>query len=70
MCCEISSNKIISKFKNENRIYFIPFNISGFAHCGENLLLALEIREFVYEFNSKIKEPSSNCNLINFLVKD
>ena len=37
--------------------YYVPFNISGFARCGENFMLALEHREFIYEFNFEIKEP-------------
>ena len=34
--------------------FIVPFNISGFAHCGENFMLSLEKREFIYEFNYEI----------------
>ena len=42
----------------------------GFAHCGENFMLALEKREFIYDFNYKIEQPSSHLNLIDFSVED
>ena len=32
-------------------------------------MLALEQREFIYEFNIKIKEPSLHFNLIDFFCK-
>ena len=53
-----------------NGFYYVPFNISGFAHCNENFMLALEKREFVFEFNHEIKQPSSHLNLIDFSVED
>ena len=46
------------------------FNISGFVYCGENLMLALEKRAFIYEFNCEIKEPSLHRNLIDSFVED
>ena len=33
-------------------------------------MLALEKREFVFEFNHEIKQPSSHLNLIDFSVED
>ena len=33
-------------------------------------MLALEKREFSYEFNFEIKEPSSQLNLIDFSVEE
>ena len=68
--CEISSAGIISKIISANGLYYVPINMSGFAHCGENVFLALDKREFIYEFNFKINPPSSQINLINFLVED
>ena len=68
--CKISSAKIISKIIIANGFYYIPFNMSGFANCGENFMLALEKREFIYEFNYKINQPSSQINLINCSVED
>ena len=68
--CKISSAGIISKISSENGFYYVPFNISGFAHCGENFMLALEKREFIYEFNYKIEQPSSHLSLIDFSVED
>ena len=68
--CKVSSAGIISKINSENGFYYVPFNISGFAHCGENFMLALEKREFIYDFNYKIEQPSSNLNLIDFSVED
>ena len=51
---------------------FIMFrlNISGFARCGENFMIALEHREFIYEFNFEINEPSSHLNLIDFSIEE
>ena len=50
--CKISSAGVISKINSVNGFYYVPCNISGFAHCGENIFkLALKNREFVYEFN-------------------
>ena len=68
--CKISSAGIISKINSENGFNYVPFNISGFAHCGENFMLALEKREFVYEFNYNVEQPSSHLNLIDFSVED
>ena len=33
-------------------------------------MLALEKREFIYEFNYKIKQPPSHLNLIDYSVED
>ena len=33
-------------------------------------MLPLEEREFIYEFNFEIKEPSSQLNLIDFSVEE
>ena len=68
--CKISSAKIISTINSANGFYYVAFNISGFAHCVENFMLALDKREFIYEFNYKIKQPSSHLNLIDFSVED
>ena len=68
--CKILSAGVISKINSANGFYYVPFNSTGFARCGENFMLAIEKREFVYKFNFKIKEPSSNLNLINFSVED
>ena len=68
--CKISSAGIISKINSENGFYYVPFNISGFAHCGENFMLALEKREFIYEFNYKIEQPSSHLSLVDFSIED
>ena len=38
-------------------------------HTGENFMLALDKREFVYVFDYKIVQPSSNFELINFSVE-
>ena len=69
MSCKISSAKVISKINSANGFYNVPLNISGFAHCGLNLMLALDKREFIYKFNFEIKDPSSDLNLIDFSVK-
>ena len=55
--CKISSAGVESKINSANKFYYVLFNISGFAHCGKNSMLALENREFIYEFASY--EPSS-----------
>ena len=68
--CQIFSAKVISKINSANGFYYVPFNISEFAHCGENFMFALEKREFIYEFNYEIKQPSSHLNLINFSVEN
>ena len=53
------------------QMVFIMFLLmSGFAHCGENFMLSLEKREFIYEFNNKIIQSSSQINLIDFSVED
>ena len=70
VCCKISSAGVISKINGANCCYYVPFNISGFARCGKNVLLALDKRDIVYEFNFEIKEPFSNLNLINLSVED
>ena len=57
--CKISSAGVISKINSANGFYYVPFNISCFAHCGENFMLTLKKREFIYEFNYEIKQPSS-----------
>ena len=59
VCCKISSAEVISKYNSGNSFYYVPFNISGFARCGENFMLALEKREFSYVFNFEIKMPFS-----------
>ena len=33
-------------------------------------MLALKKREFIYEFNYEIKQPSSHLNLVNFSIED
>ena len=66
----ISSVGVSSKIYSLNNFYYIPFNISGFARCGENFMLALEKRELIYEFNFEIKEPSSHLNLIDVSVEE
>ena len=33
-------------------------------------MYALDRREFIYEFNFEIKEPSSHLNLINFSLEE
>ena len=68
--CQISSAGVISKIISANGFYYVPFHISGFAHCGENCMLALEKREFIYELNYEIKQPSSYLNLVDFSVED
>ena len=50
--------------------FIMSSTISGFARCGENFMLALEKREFIYEFNLEIDEPSSHLNLIDYLVEE
>ena len=50
--------------------YTVSFNTSGFAHCREILMLTLDKREFVYEFNYEIIQPTSNANLVDFFVAD
>ena len=32
-------------------------------------MLALEKREFIYEFNYEIKQPSSHLNLVDFQMR-
>ena len=49
--CKISSAGVISKINSENVFYYVPFNISEFVHCNKHFMLALEIREFIYQFN-------------------
>ena len=58
LTCKISSAGIISKIASENEFYYVPFNISGFVHCGDLLMLALEKREFIYEFDYEIKKAN------------
>ena len=67
--CKISSVGIISNIISANCYYYVPFNMSGFAHCGENFMLALDKCEFIYEFNYKINIPSSQINLFNLQLK-
>ena len=68
--CKISSAGFISNIISANGFNYVPFNFFGFAHCGDNFMLALEKREFIYEFNYEIKQPFSHLNLIDFLVED
>ena len=49
---------------------FHLIEFSDFVHSGKTLILALEKREWIYEFNYKIKEPTSHANLIDFAVVD
>ena len=67
---KILSAGIISKIISVNGFYYVPFNISGFDHCKENLMLALSKREFIYEVNNEITEPISHANLIDILLED
>ena len=55
LTCKISSTCIISKIISINRFYYVPFNISCFVHCGENLMLSLAKRDFIYDFYYEIK---------------
>ena len=50
--------------------FIVSFNIFGFVHCGENLILVLNKHDFIYEFNYEIKEPTSHPNLIDFSVEE
>ena len=68
--CKISSAGVISKITSANGFYYVLFNSTGFARCGEDFMLALEKREFSYEFNFEIKEPSFSLNLINVSIED
>ena len=34
--CKILSAGVILKINSANGCYYVPFNIFGFAHCGEN----------------------------------
>ena len=34
----------ISNINSANGFYYVPFNISHFANCGENFMLLLEKR--------------------------
>ena len=68
--CKISSAGVISKINSAIGLYYVPFNIFGFARCGEKFMLALEQREFIYEFNFEIEVPSSHLNLIDFSVEE
>ena len=52
---KMSSAKVISKITSANGVYYVPFNISGFAGCGDNFELELEKREFIYKYNFEIK---------------
>ena len=38
--CKILSAGVILKINSTNGFYYVLFNISGFAHCGENFMLA------------------------------
>ena len=67
--CKVSSAGIILKVVNTDGFYYVPFNISGFANCGENFILASDKREFVYEFDYTIVQPSSHFDLIDFSVE-
>ena len=39
---KIFSAGIISKIISATGFYYVPFNMSGFAHCGENFMLELD----------------------------
>ena len=53
--CKISSAGVISKINSANGFYNVQFNISGFSRCGENFMLALDKRKFIYKFNFNFK---------------
>ena len=45
--CQIFCAGVISKINSANGFYYVSLNISGFAHCGENFMLALDKREYL-----------------------
>ena len=70
MSCKISSAGVILKINSANGFNYVSFNISGFARCDENFKLALDKREFIYEFNFEVNEQFSHLNLINYSVEE
>ena len=67
--CKMSNAGVILKINSVNDFYYVPLNISEFARCDENFMLALKQREFIYEFNFEINVLSYNLNLIYFSVR-
>ena len=51
-----------------NGYYYGPFNTTGFVHCGDTLTLALEKRQFLYNFNYTLEPQRVENELIQYAV--
>ena len=48
--------------------YYVPFNTTGFVHCGSTLSLALEKREFLYHYDYIIEPQRVKHEVLMYAV--